>query len=280
MPPHLRAPLYQKWFKAFARRRARLAAHARGADKSIIAPSVLSAVEDDVDLVPKILAAVPPSVGDWYAARWLVRLVRDSPSEALARAEKLSTPGARTEAVNRVLGLWAARDPHGLIDYYAGLRTNACASRGTTFANHRINSCVCTPSRSVLYTGQHIQQTRDVRQHELPVDHEHVDRDTARSAIMLRDAGYYTALQGQMAPDQGIRDGQRSSATLTQDLHARDGGATASPTTSAWATSSRTRSGGYLHDGMIARNGRRAGCAARDASCSGRQALVPRDATW
>ena len=31
---------------------------------------------------------------------------------------------------------------------------------GTTFVNHRINSCVCTPSRSVLYTGQHIQHTR------------------------------------------------------------------------------------------------------------------------
>src|SRR5262249_41437452 len=29
-------------------------------------------------------------------------------------------------------------------------------SRGTVFENHRINSCVCTPSRSVLYTGRHI----------------------------------------------------------------------------------------------------------------------------
>jgi arylsulfatase len=31
--------------------------------------------------------------------------------------------------------------------------------QGTTFVNHHINSCVCTPSRSVIYTGQHIQQT-------------------------------------------------------------------------------------------------------------------------
>src|SRR5262245_51592565 len=31
---------------------------------------------------------------------------------------------------------------------------------GTTFTNHRINSCVCTPSRSVVYTGRHIQQTK------------------------------------------------------------------------------------------------------------------------
>src|SRR5690606_22065643 len=32
--------------------------------------------------------------------------------------------------------------------------------RGTTFTNHYINSCVCTPSRSVVYTGQHIQHTK------------------------------------------------------------------------------------------------------------------------
>ena len=31
---------------------------------------------------------------------------------------------------------------------------------GTRFENHRINSCVCTSSRSVLYTGRHIQHTK------------------------------------------------------------------------------------------------------------------------
>ena len=36
------------------------------------------------------------------------------------------------------------------------------AKKGIVFQNHRINSCVCTPSRSVLYTGQHIQRTRSV----------------------------------------------------------------------------------------------------------------------
>ena len=28
---------------------------------------------------------------------------------------------------------------------------------GVTFENHQIASCVCTPSRAVIYTGQHIQ---------------------------------------------------------------------------------------------------------------------------
>ncbi len=31
---------------------------------------------------------------------------------------------------------------------------------GTTFTNHQIASCVCTSSRSNIYTGQHIAHTR------------------------------------------------------------------------------------------------------------------------
>ncbi|WP_346779516.1 twin-arginine translocation signal domain-containing protein [Burkholderia sp. Ac-20345] len=31
--------------------------------------------------------------------------------------------------------------------------------QGTTFTNHQIASCVCSPSRSTIYTGQHIQET-------------------------------------------------------------------------------------------------------------------------
>ena len=34
------------------------------------------------------------------------------------------------------------------------------ARRGTVFVNHHVASCVCTPSRSVLYTGRHIQHTK------------------------------------------------------------------------------------------------------------------------
>ena len=32
--------------------------------------------------------------------------------------------------------------------------------RGVTFTNHQISSAVCSSSRSVIYTGQHIQHTR------------------------------------------------------------------------------------------------------------------------
>jgi len=67
--------------------------------------------------------------------------------------------------------------------------------QGTTFVNHQINSCVCTPSRSVVYTGRHIQQTR-------MFDHSNFPWITSMSTEiptvgdMLRDAGYYTAYKG------------------------------------------------------------------------------------
>ncbi len=35
----------------------------------------------------------------------------------------------------------------------------AMGDEGVTFANHQIASCVCTSSRSVIYTGQHIPNT-------------------------------------------------------------------------------------------------------------------------
>jgi arylsulfatase len=68
-------------------------------------------------------------------------------------------------------------------------------ARGTTFANHRINSCVCTPSRSVLYTGQHIQHTRMFDNTNFPWITS-LSPEIRTVGDMLRDAGYYTAYKG------------------------------------------------------------------------------------
>jgi arylsulfatase len=63
------------------------------------------------------------------------------------------------------------------------------------FENHRINSCVCTPSRSVLYTGRHIQQTRMFDNTNFPwISNMSTDMQTV--GHLLRDAGYYTAYKG------------------------------------------------------------------------------------
>jgi len=67
--------------------------------------------------------------------------------------------------------------------------------QGTTFVNHRINSCVCSSSRSVLYTGQHIQHTRMFDNSNFPwIDSMSTEIPTAGD--MLRAAGYYTAYKG------------------------------------------------------------------------------------
>ena len=67
--------------------------------------------------------------------------------------------------------------------------------QGTTFVNHRINACVCTPSRSVIYTGQHIQQTRMFDNSNFPWINS-MSTDIRTLGDMLRDAGYYTAYKG------------------------------------------------------------------------------------
>jgi arylsulfatase len=69
------------------------------------------------------------------------------------------------------------------------------ANRGTVFENHRINSCVCTPSRSVLYTGRHIQQTRMFDNTNFPWIAS-MSTEIRTLGHLLREAGYYTAYKG------------------------------------------------------------------------------------
>jgi arylsulfatase len=66
---------------------------------------------------------------------------------------------------------------------------------GTSFTNHRIASCVCTSSRSVIYTGQHIQQTRMFDNTNFPWI-QSMSTDIPTIGDMMRQAGYYTAYKG------------------------------------------------------------------------------------
>jgi arylsulfatase A-like enzyme len=67
--------------------------------------------------------------------------------------------------------------------------------QGTTFVNHRINSCVCTSSRSVLYTGQHIQHTKMFDNTNFPWISS-MSTEIPTLGDMLREAGYYSAYKG------------------------------------------------------------------------------------
>jgi len=70
--------------------------------------------------------------------------------------------------------------------------------RGVTFNNHQVTTTVCTPSRSVMWTGQHTPLTRMTDNTNLAwIDDMRADPETLPTVgHMLRDLGYYTAFKG------------------------------------------------------------------------------------
>ncbi len=67
--------------------------------------------------------------------------------------------------------------------------------RGIVFENHQIASCVCTPSRSVIYTGQHIQNNGMFDNTNFPWSND-LSTDIDTIGDLLRAEGYYTAYKG------------------------------------------------------------------------------------
>jgi len=79
------------------------------------------------------------------------------------------------------------------------------AKMGTTFENHQVCSMVCTSSRSVIFTGQHIQHTGMFDNTDFPwVDDMSFDLPTI--GHMMRDAGYYTTYQGKWHLNEHIHE--------------------------------------------------------------------------
>ena len=69
------------------------------------------------------------------------------------------------------------------------------ASRGVVFENHQVASCVCTPSRAVMYTGQHIQNNRMFDNTNFPWAND-LSTDFTTIGDMMRSLGYYAAYKG------------------------------------------------------------------------------------
>lgn len=67
--------------------------------------------------------------------------------------------------------------------------------QGVEFTNHQINSAVCTSSRSVIYTGRHIQQTQMYDNLDFPWTND-LDPNIGTLGHMLNEAGYYSAYKG------------------------------------------------------------------------------------
>jgi len=67
--------------------------------------------------------------------------------------------------------------------------------RGTTFTNHQITSSVCTPSRSTVYGGQHIQHNGVFDNVNFPWSND-MPLDQPTVGHRLRDLGYFSAYMG------------------------------------------------------------------------------------
>jgi arylsulfatase len=121
--------------------------------------------------------------------------------------------------------------------------------QGTTFVNHRINSCVCTPSRSVIYTGRHIQQTGMFDNTNFPwITSMSTDIPTVGSR--LRAAGYYTAYKGKWhltKEFETVNELGSPTKIFTQEMEAYG----FSDYYGVGDIIAHTQ-GGYLHDGIIA----------------------------
>jgi arylsulfatase len=123
---------------------------------------------------------------------------------------------------------------------------------GTSFTNHRINSCVCTPSRSVVYTGRHIQHTKMFDNTNFPWISS-LSPDLRTVGDMLRDAGYYTAYKGKWHLTKEFETVNKLGSPtriFTQEME--DYGF--SDYYGVGDIIAHTR-GGYLHDGIIASMG-------------------------
>ena len=90
--------------------------------------------------------------------------------------------------------------------------------RGVTFTNHQIASAVCSSSRSVIYTGQHIQRTKVFDNLNFPWSND-LSTEIPTVGDMLGDAGYYAGYKGKwhMAKSMDTHDSlARPQEKLTQ----------------------------------------------------------------
>ena len=123
---------------------------------------------------------------------------------------------------------------------------------GIVFENHQINSCVCTSSRSVLYTGQHIQQTKMFDNTNFPWISS-MSTDIPTIGHMLREAGYYTAYKGKWhltKEFETVNSLGTPEKIFTKEMNAYG----FSDYFGVGDIIAHTR-GGYLHDGIISAMG-------------------------
>ncbi len=125
------------------------------------------------------------------------------------------------------------------------------AKNGVVFDNHRINSCVCTSSRSVIYTGLHIQQTGMFDNANFPWSRS-LSTDIKTLGHLLREAGYYTAYKGKWHLTKEFETENKLSAPTEMKIFTKEMEAYGFSDYLGVGDIIAHTQGGYLHDGMIA----------------------------
>jgi len=142
-----------------------------------------------------------PSMSTGFSRR---DFVRSSGTAALAAAAGLGLPGSRNALAQddgryNILMIVTDQErymtPNELPDGFRLPAQEKLASRGVVFENHQVASCVCTPSRAVMYTGQHIQNNGMFDNTDFPWAND-LSTDIPTVGDILRDLGYYTAYKG------------------------------------------------------------------------------------
>ncbi len=91
-------------------------------------------------------------------------------------------------------------------------------SEGVSFDNHYNCSNMCTASRSVMYTGQHIQHTGMFDNTNLPWQPD-MSTDIPTIGNMMRDLGYYTAYKGKVHLSEALTpEGNKDQKLMTDAM--------------------------------------------------------------
>ena len=119
-------------------------------------------------------------------------------SLAAAETEMTAAAGSPDKSYNILFILTDQEryfDPATLPSGYSLPGRERLRREGTSFVNNQIATSVCSSSRSVIYTGQHIQHTRVFDNLGMPWSNE-LSLDTPTIGAYLTDAGYYPAYLG------------------------------------------------------------------------------------
>ena len=123
------------------------------------------------------------------------------------------------------------------------------ASRGTSFTKMNVTSPLCTPSRSVFWTGQHVQHTKVQDNSNVPLMGRPLDPAIPTLGHMLREAGFYTAYKGKWHLHELPKDPAWEIAPLRSDALEPYG-----YSDYGWGPELIDTQDGWKYDGRIARD--------------------------